>query len=146
MPRIAPVLPQSWTEICLDPKYAPIQSIFRTKFCPGLRLFFIFLRGEKCLIQPRLIWKGNSLGVCHKHFPRESGTTVIFPRGQGKFSRGVILVKTSLLVESHLENWFPMGRFQHHPPPPGIPHPKLNLENCLPYPCMAKKWNSQIAQ
>ena len=30
------------------------------------------------------IWKGNSKGVCGKHFPRESGTKIIFPKGVGQ--------------------------------------------------------------
>ena len=34
-------------------KFAPVQSISRIKFCPGLELLFIFLRGEKCPVLDR---------------------------------------------------------------------------------------------
>ena len=35
------------------------------------------------------VWKANSLGVCQKHFPREPGTKIVFPRGSGQvFQRG----------------------------------------------------------
>ena len=35
------------------------------------------------------VWKANSLGVCQKHFPRESGTKIVFPRWSGQvFQRG----------------------------------------------------------
>ena len=37
--------------------------------------------------------KADSLGVCQKHFQRESGTKVVFLGGQDKFSRGVIPVR-----------------------------------------------------
>ena len=50
MPRIVPILPQSSGSFVL--KFAPVQSIFRTKFCSGLGLFFMFLRGKKCPVQP----------------------------------------------------------------------------------------------
>ena len=50
MPRIAPVLPPVLGSFVLN--FAPVQSIFRTRFCSGLGLFFIFLRGEKCPVQP----------------------------------------------------------------------------------------------
>ena len=35
------------------PKFARVKFIFRTKFCPGLRFVFLFLRGEKWTVQPR---------------------------------------------------------------------------------------------
>ena len=47
-------------------KLAPVQSIFRTKFCPALGLFFSSLRGEQCPVQPRS-WPG--LGPQHRHPP-----------------------------------------------------------------------------
>ena len=78
--------------------------------------------------------EGNLKGVCQKHFPRESGTKLSFPGGQGKFFRGIIQVRASLPVGSYLENCFPMGHFWYHPP--WNSSPKANLENCLPYPCM----------
>ena len=35
------------------------------------------------------VWKGNSLKVYQKHFQRESGTKIIFPRGSKQvFQRG----------------------------------------------------------
>ena len=65
-----------------------------------------------------------------------SGTKLSFRGGQDKFSRGVIPRK---LVA---QGWFLVL-------PPGIPvssGPKMNLENCLPHPCMEKKWNSPFAK
>ena len=57
-------------------------------------------------------WKASSLGVCQKHFPRESGTKVVFPRGSGQvFQRGQV----SFPQGSYLENWFPKGDFWCHP-------------------------------
>ena len=53
MPRIAPVFGYFVL------KFSPVQPIFRTKFCPCLGLFFIFLRGEKCPLQP-WSWTGES--------------------------------------------------------------------------------------
>ena len=35
------------------------------------------------------VWKANSLGVCQKHFLRESGTKIVFTRGSEQvFQRG----------------------------------------------------------
>ena len=36
------------------------------------------------LFYPYRVWKRNSLGVYQKHFPRDSGTKIIFPRGSGQ--------------------------------------------------------------
>ena len=87
------------------------------------------------------IWKRNSLGVCQEHFPRESRTEIIFPRGQGKFSKGLILLKTSLLGDHTLKIGFLRVIFGIVTDP-GISGQKMNKENCFPYPCMDKKWNS----
>ena len=46
MPRIAPVLGYFVL------KLAPVQSIFRTKFCPGLGLFFIFCEVKNVPFSP----------------------------------------------------------------------------------------------
>ena len=83
-------------------------------------------------------------GCARNIFQESQRLKLSFQGGQGKFSRGIIPVRVriSLLVGSYLENCFPMGRFWHHP---SNSSPKVNLENCLPYPCMGKKWNSPLA-
>ena len=39
---------------CFVLKFAPVQSIFRTKFCPGLGLFLISSREKNALCSPGL--------------------------------------------------------------------------------------------
>ena len=60
------------------------------KFLLNVRNIFIFLiKWAIPFFIQRGVWKRNSLGLCQKHFPRESGTKIIsFIGGQGKFSEG----------------------------------------------------------
>ena len=58
--------------------------------------------------------EGKFPRMCHKHLPREASKGMLFK-----------LVSYGPFLGS----------------PPEIPGPKVNSENCLLYPCMAKKWN-----
>ena len=80
------------------------------------------------------VWKGNSLGVCQKHFPRESrGSGQAFQRGHTSQDK-----PSSRVTPRKLVSYGQLSATPH-----GIPGPKLNLENCLPYPCMAKNGIAQ---
>ena len=86
-------------------------------------------------------------GSCQRHFPRSQGLKLFFLGGKDKFSRGVILVRASQgkfsrgVLPWKLVSW---GWFLASPPGvPVFPSPKMNLENCLPHPCME---NNGIAQ
>ena len=57
--------------------------------------------------------EGKFPGVCQEHFPKESRTKIIFLRGQRKFSKGVIPVKTSFPRGLYLETWLPKSHFWH---------------------------------
>ena len=89
-----------------------------------------------------LVWKGCSFGVCRKRFPKESGTETVFPRGSGKvFQRGHISKDkpSSEVIPRKLVSYGPFLVLPHR-----ISGPKVNVENCPPYPCMAKKWNTPL--
>ena len=77
------------------------------------------------------------LGVCQKRFLRESGTKIIFPGGSGEvFQMG------HTNKDKPSSGVTPQKLVSYGPPsasPPWNSRPKMNLENCLPYPCMAKK-------
>ena len=59
--------------------------------------------------------EGKFLGGAPETFSKGVKAKIIFPRGQGKFSKGIVPVGAILAVGSYLENCFPMGHFWHHP-------------------------------
>ena len=75
-------------------------------------------------------------GCARNIFQGSQGLKLSFQGGQGKFSRGIIPVKTSLQVGPIVFLWGHFGIT------PWNSSPKVNSENCLP--CMHKKWNSPI--
>ena len=96
---------------------------------------FHFLSIQRC--GRKIPW-----GCARNIFQGSQGLKLSFQGDQGKFSRGVIPVRTSLLVGSNFKNWFPKGFFWQHPLE--FQAQKLNLEIAFHTPCMAKKWNTPI--